>query len=1212
MKSIKKPTYQELEERINQLQSEIKIDQDYKRLFDNATISIWNEDFTLIFEQIDKLRKLDIPNIKIYLKKNPKVLFSFIGKLKINSVNKATLQLFGAKSDEEFLNNIQITFGDGADKVFLSLIESIWNNEKSFISEVNYKTLQGDEFAALFSIHIPQTKKEQQSVPVTIQSIQAVKEAEAAKRESLIKLEQAQKIANIGSWEWEWETDNAVWSDEMYRIYGVKKDEFDPISENVSKTILEEDKQKMEHAISQLLKGEIVDSFEFKIVRPNNEIRDLIIIGLQINKGTIFGVTQDITDRKKIENELNKAQTLAKVGSWIFNLSNQKIKWSNEMFHMWGLNPKKDAPLEFDTMLKQIHIDDLKLLTRSVEKASTLGTPYDIEHRVLLTNGEQKVLRAICQPVLGATGEVVGLVGTSQDITVQKLLGAELITAKEKAEESKDYLNNIINNIGDPVFVKDDKLRLVLVNDSFCKLLGVSKSKIIGTTMAENFPDQQMEGFLKIDRQVLSDGQEILKEETVTNASGDELTIITRKSRYVDEHNNKFIVGTIRDITEAQIIQKELNSQNKKIYNLNTKLNEAQRLSHIGNWEYNIETDTITWSKELFNIFERSYELEAPKYSEHELFYTKESFEIMNQAFINCIQNKVPYDIELDIYTSNGSIKHIISKGNFKKNDDNKVVSCYGTAQDITQRKLIQKELDSQNEKLNNVNNTLNEAQKLAHIGSWLFNLTTQKIEWSDETFHIWGLDPKKDAPPEFDTMLKQIHTDDLELFTRSIEKASTLGTPYDIEHRVLLTNGEQKVLRAICQPILGATGEVVSLAGTSQDITEQKKLAIELIKAKEKAEESDRLKSAFLANMSHELRTPMNGILGFSELLKEKNISNEKKDTYLEFIEKEGNRLLSFISNIVDISKIESNVITINTSSSNINILIDELYSKYAIKLKNTGIKLQIKKGLGDKDSSVKIDTNKLVQVLSNLLENAIKFTKKGEIEFGYFLANSELKFYVKDSGVGIEIEEQRNIFNRFRQGKLEQTHNHGVGLGLSIVKGLVNILGGDVWVDSQTGVGSTFFFTIPYENVTTDTKVVLDHSDTALESGHFTLLIAEDDEFSFMYLKACLSDFNCSILRAFNGKEAVELVNQNAAIDLVLMDINMPEMNGDRALEEIRKTNKEVPIIAQTGLAMSGDKEKLLKAGFNDYISKPISTNVLMTTVNKHLKKVASAKNS
>ncbi len=430
MKSNKKPTYQELANLLSELQSAKKLKQnegkhliikeDYRKLFDNATISIWNEDFTLVFEQIDDLRKLDIPNIKIYLEQNPEVLFSLLSKLKVNSVNKATLTLFKADSNQEFLNNIHCTFGEGANKVFVNLIESIWNNKKSFTSEVNYKTLKGDGFPALFSVHIPQTELEQKTVPVSIQSIQELRDAESAKRESLIKLEQAQKLGRIGSWEWNPETDTAIWSDEMYRIYGVEKDVFEPTSENVSKTILEKDKHKMENAIGQLLKGELVDSFEFKIIRPNNELRDLNIIALQISKGIIFGVTQDITDRKKIENKLNEAQKLAKIGSWLFNPSTQKIEWSDETFHLWGFDSKESAP-EYDALVNRIHIDDQELFNSAVDKAIRLGTPYDIEHRICLPNGEQKFVRAICQPVLGINGEVVELAGTSQDITSQKL-----------------------------------------------------------------------------------------------------------------------------------------------------------------------------------------------------------------------------------------------------------------------------------------------------------------------------------------------------------------------------------------------------------------------------------------------------------------------------------------------------------------------------------------------------------------------------------------------------------------------------------------------------------------------------------------------------------------------------------------------------------------------------------------------------------------------
>lgn len=428
MKYNIKPIYQGLVKRIRELQSGKKLNkgkhliikEDYRKLFDNATISIWNEDFTLVFEQLDELRKLNIPNIKIYLEQNPEVLFSLLSKLKVNSVNKATLKLFRADSNQEFLNNIHNTFGEGADKVFANLIESIWNNKKSFTSEVNYKTLKGDEFPALFSVHVPQTELEQKTVPVSIQSIQELRDTESAKRESLLKLEQAQKLGHIGSWEWDPVTDTAIWSDEMYRIYGVDKVDFEPTSENVSKTILDEDKHKMENAISQLLKGELVDSFEFKIVRPNNELRDLNIIALQINKGTIFGVTQDITDRKKIENKLNEAQKLAKIGSWLFNPSTQKIEWSDETFHLWGFDSKKGAP-EYDTFVNRIHIDDQELFNNVVDKAIRLGTPYDIEHRICLPNGQQKFVRAICQPVLGINGEVVELAGTSQDITSQKL-----------------------------------------------------------------------------------------------------------------------------------------------------------------------------------------------------------------------------------------------------------------------------------------------------------------------------------------------------------------------------------------------------------------------------------------------------------------------------------------------------------------------------------------------------------------------------------------------------------------------------------------------------------------------------------------------------------------------------------------------------------------------------------------------------------------------
>lgn len=441
----------------------LAITDNYKHLFDNATISIWNEDFTLVFKQVNELKKLDIPDIKKYLQKHPKILFSLLEKVKINSVNNATLKLFKANNNQEFLNNVKYTFGEGANNVFINLIVAIWNNETSFISEVNYKTLEGDEFPAIFSVHIPQTKLEQQSVPITIQSIQNLKDAETAKKESLLNLEQAQKLGKIGSWEWNPKTEKSVWSDEMYRIYGVDKEDFIPDSENVLKTILEEDRHKMEYAISKVINGEKVDSFEFKIVRPNKQIRNLNIIALQIKEDIIYGITQDITDIKKIEKQLNEAQKLAQVGSWLFDLSTQKIEWSEETFRLWGFDSKEGAP-DYDTLLSKIHKDDHELFNDSVDKAIKLGIPYDIEHRIIFSDGEEKVIRAICKPVFGGNNEVISLAGTSQDITSHKQFELEQVKYQRlkaigemSSSVAHDFNNSLQQMVGNLEIIKLQK-----------------------------------------------------------------------------------------------------------------------------------------------------------------------------------------------------------------------------------------------------------------------------------------------------------------------------------------------------------------------------------------------------------------------------------------------------------------------------------------------------------------------------------------------------------------------------------------------------------------------------------------------------------------------------------------------------------------------------------------------------------------------------------
>ncbi|WP_051568436.1 PAS domain-containing hybrid sensor histidine kinase/response regulator [Crocinitomix catalasitica] len=393
-------------------------------------------------------------------------------------------------------------------------------------------------------------------------------------------------------------------------------------------------------------------------------------------------------------------------------------------------------------------------------------------------------------------------------------------------------------------------------------------------------------------------------------------------------------------------------------------------------------------------------------------------------------------------------------------------------------------------------------------------------------------------------------------------------------------------------------------LIGVIHDITALKQVEEELILAREKAEESDRLKSAFLANMSHEIRTPMNAVLGFAQLLKKGNITEEKKKKYLDYIDTGGQRLLNIISDIVDISKLEAQQLPLYYEDTNLNTLIDNLKDQFVIHPINTGTEIRTIKGLDDAESIVFVDGTRLAQILSNLLENAIKFTKKGVVEFGYTIDDEKLAFFVKDNGIGIASSDQKNIFDRFirvdnQQNKSEQ----GNGLGLAIAKSLVHLLEGEIRVESEVGKGTTFYFNIPYSISKKTVDVKKEANLNLKENNDITILIAEDEFLNFKYLKSILTRLKYNILHAKNGKVAVELLEENERIDLVLMDINMPIMTGFEAIAKIRKFNTTVPIIALTAYAMAEDRKRVVESGFNDYLSKPLSEHELFKKIEKHV---------
>lgn len=616
--------------------------------------------------------------------------------------------------------------------------------------------------------------------------------------------------------------------------------------------------------------------------------------------------------------------------------------------------------------------------------------------------------------------------------------------------------------------------------------------------------------------------------------------------------------------------------------------------------------------------------------------FLPESLSVFKEELLSIIEGKNHFSQEARVKTLKGDILNVIIKLSYTKQKDNKYIAYVSTS-DITERKMSESALQKSQHIFERVMDSIDALVYVSDMESYdiLFMNKMMKDNFGNSvgTKCYSTIQKGQNSPCNFCTnhlLLKNgkpsgVHNWEFQntvnnrwyyISDLAIEWIDGRTVRFEIATDITDLKVTDLALKKKNTEFLKLNEELQSTNHDYEVLNEEYreinnrilKSNIELEKAKEKAVESDRLKSAFLANMSHEIRTPMNTIVGFSDLLGTPNLVPERRHKFLKLVQSSSEHLLRIIDDIIDISKIESNQLKIKKASCGINDLLREIReSQSMMKIVKRKSKISLHLNIPDDSDNLNIicDPTRFRQIVYNLVSNAYKYTKEGYVEIGYEILTevSKIKVFVKDTGFGIQAEMFQTIFERFRQIE-NQNLQEGTGIGLSITKGLVQLLDGEIWLESVVDEGTTFYFTMPISTGKEQNPIItqLEQNNPKFDLSNCLVYIAEDDISSFLLIEELLEDSNLLLKHVTNGKDLIDLIDKQIP-DLVLLDINMPIMNGFEAAREIRKNHPKLPIIAQTAYAMSEERERCLKSGCSDYISKPINAELLTKKITNYL---------
>jgi hypothetical protein len=766
------------------------------------------------------------------------------------------------------------------------------------------------------------------------------------------------------------------------------------------------------------------------------------------------------------------------------------------------------------------------------------------------------------------SGEIVALF---DDVTERKQI-------EDSLRESEERFRVLFENIRDGVFVHpmvtpSEPGKFAMVNPSACDTLGYTKEELLGMGPRELDDAESSVAYIpEAMKRLMEDGC-VLFEAVQRDRKGNRIPVEVN-ANIVELSGKPYIVSSVRDITLRKQHENKLLESTQFLKSIYDGVNNSVFVVDVqqdGSYRYkgiNRMHEILTGIKNEEITGKSPDEIIAAPFAESVI-----------RHYDACIQSGSTIQYE-ELLPFKGRETYWETVLTPVRDNVGHIYRIIGTSTDITKRKISE-------QRLRKLSVAVEQSPAVVVITDYMGNIeyvnpkftqltgyTVREAVGNNPNILQSGLTPRETFYELWDTILS--------------------GGVWHGELYNRKKNGDIYIESAVISPIFNKEGSITNFVAVKEDITEKKKLWSELIAAKEKAEESDRLKTAFLANISHEIRTPMNGILGFSELLKEPHLSGEEQTEYINLINQSGQRMLHLINELVDISRIESGDTFLQITETSINRLMHDIYAFFRPEAAKKGLLFECIVGLSDLFSVIDTDSSKVNQILTNLVQNALKFTTEGSVDFRYTLKNDCLEFYVTDSGACIPSEMKEKIFDRFRQVDNSLTRRYeGAGLGLSISKAYIEMLGGKIWVESIEGRGNRFVFTLQYKP---STSVTMQQFDPDFQGrtecfSNLTILIAEDDEVSSLLLQRNLKGENITILHARNGQDAVEQVQKNSAIRLVLMDIQMPVMNGFDATREIKALRPGLPVIAQTAFTSKEEKEKTKEAGCDGFITKPVN---------------------